>query len=643
MLKRLCLIIAFFASYKAECQVSANLLVDYKVSEKIEVVWNFEGTLQALFNDALNNLEEGKTLQAASQLEDCIKRKPDFGTAYYYLALCKKQIGDFKSSQLAFLEAQKWGAPSIPTLLQLGEISLRMHDYGQADKYFRKCLNTRYDHIAYFFLGHVAFLQGQPGIAERRYNQSIEATAFAPAHLQLAILSATKKKETTTVLQHFSSALALDSVYKQAYLWRALFWLGSSEYEKALADLSTLIRLDPSNHSFIFLRGIAYSSIRDFDRAFADFKTVVTQSNVNEENFTAMQTFLDRKIDIYTATRYVVRYGYGLQDEAFLNIKKALCELLAGDYEASSSSILLSLEIQQSAVGYYLRGLVCEHQGKEELAMTMYQRALELDPDLYDAYKKRAIYRYKMGDWKGSFNDFSQMIRIEPHSLLAHRLRGYIKANLRDYYGCIIDLTEVIKTDSSDFKVWKTRAVCRQNVKDSVGALRDYRKSLQLNSDEKDLYPRIVSTYLQMKDTTEALATLQEFESKFPELALPRLERAYLLYCQNKISMARQELDAISDTLKAGIAEKLRFHLLFGEVASRQKDWNVARISYQRYLSVEDDNVEVLTRLFDILVIQNRKKEATETFKRLKKLDAPDLENLELRLKKMPTNNRTGG
>jgi tetratricopeptide (TPR) repeat protein len=637
MLKHIWPILAILAWHPAQSQVQQSLLVGYSFSERININWNFEGRLQAIFNDALNNMDEGRYSHAASQLEECIKRKPDFGIAYYYLGLCKKNLNDLSQSQAIFLEAQKWGVPSPPILIQLGEISLRLQNYNQADKYFRKCLNSDYEHIAHFFLGHLAIIQLQPAVAERRYKQCIAAKPFAPAHLQLAILSAARKRDVSIALDHFSSALALDSAYKEAYVWRALFWLGSSNYDKALIDLSTAIRLDPSNYSLVFLRGLAYSSNREFDLAFRDFKTVVTNADVKEEDFTAMQTFLDRKIDIYTATRYVVRYGYGLEDEAFLNIKKGFCELIAGDHEAAANSIELSLSKQESSVGFYLRGLVYEHQGNEELAMPLYQRALELDADLYDAYKKRAVYRYKMGDWRGSFSDFSQMIRIEPHSLLAHRLRGYIKANLGDYYGCIIDLTEVLKSDSTDFKVWKTRAVCRQNVRDSSGALYDYRKSLLLNPTEVELYPKIYTAYLQLKDTTRALATLFEYETSFPGLAKPRVERAYVYFHQNKLALARDELEAISDTLKGGIDEKLLFHFLFAEVAKKQNDWDVARISYNRYLTLDPNNIEIMNRLFDILLSNGRRKEAAEILKRLKKLGAPNLDEIESRFKDTAT------
>ena len=55
-----------------------------------------------------------------------------------------------------------------------------------------------------------------------------------------------------------------------AYDSRVNMWFAKRDYDRAIADLNELIRLDPKGVAYLNTRGNAWYAKRDFDRAIAD-------------------------------------------------------------------------------------------------------------------------------------------------------------------------------------------------------------------------------------------------------------------------------------------------------------------------------------------------------------------------------------
>src|SRR5688572_12347469 len=66
--------------------------------EEIPVTWNMKGTLQASLNEALNNLMEGNSEMAESDLSDVLKEDPSLWQVYYYRAASRKNLRKFKGA-----------------------------------------------------------------------------------------------------------------------------------------------------------------------------------------------------------------------------------------------------------------------------------------------------------------------------------------------------------------------------------------------------------------------------------------------------------------------------------------------------------------------------------------------------------------
>src|SRR5262245_42445384 len=73
----------------------------------------------------------------------------------------------------------------------------------------------------------------------------------------------------------YSEAIRLDPKYAVAYSNRGLAYAYKNEYDRAIADYNEAIRLDPKYVEAYYNRGLAYDYKNEYDRAIAEFKEAI--------------------------------------------------------------------------------------------------------------------------------------------------------------------------------------------------------------------------------------------------------------------------------------------------------------------------------------------------------------------------------
>ena len=83
------------------------------------------------------------------------------------------------------------------------------------------------------------------------------------------------KKDYDRAIADFSNAIRLDPNFADAFNNRGLAYYDKNDYDHAIADYSASIRLNPKDASAYRDRGIAYSNKKVYDRAIADFSEAI--------------------------------------------------------------------------------------------------------------------------------------------------------------------------------------------------------------------------------------------------------------------------------------------------------------------------------------------------------------------------------
>jgi len=125
----------------------------------------------------------------------------------------------------------------------------------------------------------------------------------------------------------------------------------------------------------------------------------------------------------------------------------------------------------------YLLAVSHEHKGDHGKAFKFYDLALQLDNDIADAYKKRAIYEQELKQWQKSVDDLSEVLRITPDAFVTYRIRGASYFYLHQFENAISDFDEYLKRDSTNKEVIGSRGMAYFSNKERLNAYVDFAQS----------------------------------------------------------------------------------------------------------------------------------------------------------------------
>jgi tetratricopeptide (TPR) repeat protein len=508
--------------------------------------WDMPGNVQVHLNEGINYLKEGDPKLAVSNFDEVLKLDSLSWVAYYYRGVAKKNLFQFSDAKKDLLASRKLNGKQGPTYVELGEIYQLENSFNKASDEYESALALDPTLVqAHYNLGSIALTKGDVRRALKNYQKCNEINPkYAQAYMMQGLIKFLARKKDGESIALFDKALQADSSYSLTYFWKGLANISLEKPQECLKNWDTLIRLQPENALYLILRGCLYIELGDFDNAFNDLRKAMKQREVDDERFTAGQTVLDKRIDLQYAANYLISTGYGLDEKAFGFLKKGFCLLIAGKYKASVEEIKNAEKIQPSATVFFLAGLAYEHSGEHPTAFKYYNTALTLDNDIFDAHKKRAIYRMELKDYKNAYKDIDEMFRLQPKSPVAYRLRGLARSNDGNYKGAIADLDQFIKTDSTDYEAIRTRSACHMLFGDEKSANEDLRLLLHLD-ENWELYETVATNYIILKDTANAIEIWKEFAALKPEVFIPFMELARLYIQQEKWDSAKAEIDKL--------------------------------------------------------------------------------------------------
>jgi tetratricopeptide (TPR) repeat protein len=515
-------------------------VVDVEDYKDLAFRWNQPGQIQAFLNDALSDLKEKKFAKAVVSFDTVITLMPEFYIPYYYRGISNKNLGEWRKAENDFIAALKYEPKIADILIELAEVYQTQNKLDKAISAYDRAAEANPNLVeSYYGLGNIAFIKKEERKALRYYQKCIDVDPkFPKSYLRIGLLKFAFGK-IDEGLGFFDKAVTADSIFQEGLFIRGLGYLSKNNYEETLKDWNRLAQLNPGNLYLTLMRGFLYVELGDFEKAFIDLKKVLLANFQDENKFISGKTLLDKTIDLQFAGNYLAKNGYGLNETSFRFLRTGFCYLIAGKYKEGIKNFESSIFAQKSSTGFFLLGLAFEHDGNHPSAWVNYDSALYYDKDIFDAHKKRAIYRSESKDWRGAFQDFNEMLRIEPTLAVTYRLRGIVKYKGKDYGGGLLDLTKFINSDSTEFDVWLNRGRCRKMLDDKVGAVSDFKKALELNTNEPDIYEELFSACLLSGDSSQALKVINQYLKLRPGYSWSHLTKIKLFIDQQKWDSAR--------------------------------------------------------------------------------------------------------
>ena len=290
-----------------------------------------------------------------------------------------------------------------------------------------------------------------------------------------------------------------------AYFNRGRAHAKKSQYDRAIADLTQAIKLNPKDDKAYNNRGIAYKKKADYRRAIADYDKAIKLNPrghltyVNRGNVYSDKGNYDRAIADYTqAIKLNPKFAeaYNIRSRAYL---------MKGQYDRAIADYDMVIKLNpKDDTAYTSRASAYDNKGDFERAIADYAKAISLNRRNTIALNGRANAYYDKGKHTRASMDYSLAIlelgRSAGFTALNNRKpsdkdsaffakvlvnRGDNYQKLSDYSSAIRDYDEAIKLKPKYKRAYNNRALAHEKAGQREKAIADFRKIIELKPGDK--------------------------------------------------------------------------------------------------------------------------------------------------------------
>lgn len=312
----------------------------------------------------------------------------------------------------------------------------------------------------------------------------------------------------------FSTAIAKNPVYTQAYTYRAVTRSRLGNYDDALQDFREAIDLRPDLPGPYYSRGVTRLLNQQFGEAIEDFDQFIRQENKVADAFICrglsylhLRDTLRAYDDFTTAIRTNRENPAGYNHRGELYMRQQRYPEAEGDFDKAiscDSTYLLS---------YFNRALVYSSTNRPARALDDFDRVIALDTLNSLAYFNRAMLRTQVGDYNRALEDYDRVATYSPNNVLVYYNRAGVHTQLGEIEKAVEDYSSAIRLYPDFAQAYIYRGRLRELLRDPKGARADrntaQRKIAEYRARLSD------SSYSIYADTTQRFDRLLSFDAKF--------------------------------------------------------------------------------------------------------------------------------
>jgi tetratricopeptide (TPR) repeat protein len=245
----------------------------------------------------------------------------------------------------------------------------------------------------------------------------------------------------------YSDLISKNNTVFVAYNNRGIAYFNKKEVERAIADFSRAIEINP-NIAYVYNnRGAAYILQDNYNKALADFQKSL-QLNPN---------------DI----------------KAQFNLSK--CHLLLNNYHEGLKAYNIVLEKDSlNDAAWNDRGKLKNELGMYHDALYDLNKALEINPDLEFAYNNKGISYARLGNFKKAIQNFDKAIEMDNNYADPHMNKANVLAMQKKFTEAIQAYNIAISLNPNNPYAYMNRAACYLELNDLDMACPDFKKAEQL-------------------------------------------------------------------------------------------------------------------------------------------------------------------
>lgn len=259
---------------------------------------------------------------------------------------------------------------------------------------------------------------------------------------------------------------------------RASAYVGLKQYDQALADYGTLIRLTNGAEGYEG-RALLYMELHELEKAVLDFtQEIAQQKNRSPSELHSESESLKRAL-------FMRAFAYNMlgQDE---RVVTDVTEYL--QHEPTNQ--------REKAAAYDLRGRAYGSLNLKDKALADYTEAIRADSERASSYYRRGMIYTFMRVWDRGISDLTEALRLHHMDSVAsdvklkddelagaYLLRGGAHLNLKHLDQSLSDLNETLTRSPKEKQALFWRGLTHAQLKDTASARTDLRQACQLGHD----------------------------------------------------------------------------------------------------------------------------------------------------------------
>lgn len=261
-----------------------------------------------------------------------------------------------------------------------------------------------------------------------------------------------------------------------------------------------------------------------------------------------------------------------------------------------------------------------------DFAIYFLEESLKFDDSNVDAIVELA-YAYEMnGELEKAILQTNHLLDIDPYSYDAWSNIGKLYSMNGQYDKAIDAFDFALTIVEDDLPVLKMKALSLYLNDNTPEAIAIFQHCLQKAPDDESLYDSLFEAYEVMEQYDEMLKLIDLKESIFGTKGI-LAKRAFVHLNREEVDKARELFEQIPEDEK----ETLDYYMLEGELAIHADDFKRAETAYMKAALISEGNEEILDRLANISVAQEKFDQAAAYLEELLEI-APDFPTAKSRL-----------
>ena len=274
-------------------------------------------------------------------------------------------------------------------------------------------------------------------------------------------------------------------------LWRL------RRYEEAIKAFDEAIKQnDPKNVYLAWYgKGLMLFALREHQTATEALQQAINTLPKREDlkkfhsSILQLQSVVYRYLENYEQALTVINQAISLfpNNPNHYNEKYVVLSRLKR-YDEGLAAITQAIDLAPRAAWYSNRGNLYSDLQKYELALSDYNKAININPNYAKAYLNRGNLYHNQQKYELALADYNKAIKINPNLVEAYYNRGSLYSDLQKYELALSDYNKAIELDSNLAEAYSNRGNIYYYQQKYELALADFNKAIELNRNDAIAY-----------------------------------------------------------------------------------------------------------------------------------------------------------